>query len=54
LAPGQLAARILLGHVYLQLKNPVAAADQFEAALLVDAKNTEAKAGLAQSRAANH
>jgi arylsulfatase A-like enzyme/chaperonin cofactor prefoldin len=53
LAPGQLAARILLGNVYLQLKNPAAAADQFEAALLVDPKNAEAKAGLAQSRAAN-
>ena len=54
LIPGQLAARILLGHVYLQLKNPAAAADQFEAALLVDAKNAQAKAGLVQARAANH
>jgi choline-sulfatase len=53
LAPGQLPARILLGNVYLHLKNPAAAADQFEAALLVDADNAEAKAGLAQARAAN-
>lgn len=53
LAPGQVPARILLGNVYLQLKKPAAAADQFEAALLVDANNAEAKAGLAQARAAN-
>ena len=53
LAPGQVPARILLGNVYLQLKNPAAAVDQFEAALLVDANNTDAKAGLARARAAN-
>jgi arylsulfatase A-like enzyme/Tfp pilus assembly protein PilF len=48
--PAQLPARVLLGNVYLELKNPAAATDQFEAALLLDAKNTDAKAGLARAQ----
>jgi hypothetical protein len=34
------------------LKNPAAAADQFEAGLLLDPKNADAKAGLAQAQSA--
>jgi predicted Zn-dependent protease len=42
-------ARILLGQVYLGLKNPKAAEDQFEAALLTNSGNAEAQLGIAQA-----
>jgi arylsulfatase A-like enzyme len=48
--PGHLADRLLLGNVYLALKNGCAATDQFEAALLLSPENTEAKAGLAKAK----
>jgi predicted Zn-dependent protease len=50
LAPGQIAARLLLGRVYLQLKDAKNAADQFEAALLVDSNNSEGRLGLAEAQ----
>jgi choline-sulfatase len=53
LTPGQLQARILLGKVYLGLKDTKAAADQFEAATLVDANNVDAHLGLAQAQIAD-
>ena len=40
--------RVLLGRVYLQLKNLKAAEDQFEAGLLVEPQNLEARIGLAR------
>jgi arylsulfatase A-like enzyme/Flp pilus assembly protein TadD len=49
LTPGQLPARLLLGNVYLSLKDPKAAEDQFEAALLLQPKSVEAKVGLSKS-----
>ncbi len=49
---GQLPARLLLGEVYLQLKNAAAADDQFEAALLVDSNNLEAQIGAAKAQVA--
>jgi Tfp pilus assembly protein PilF len=52
IAPAQLPARILLGKAYLELKNPAAAADQFEAVLLLDPKNADAMSGLAQAQSA--
>jgi arylsulfatase A-like enzyme/Flp pilus assembly protein TadD len=45
LTPGQLPARILLGRIYLGLKDAKAAQDQFEAAMLVDPTSTEAQLG---------
>jgi len=54
LTPGQVAPRILLGNVYLGLKDLSAAADQFEAALLSEPSNAEAKAGLAKVKAAKN
>lgn len=49
LAPGQSAeARVLLGQVYLRLKDTKAAADQFEAVLLMKPGNVEAGIGLAR------
>ena len=41
-------ARLLLGRVYLELKDPKAAEDQFEAATLLDSKNLDAEVGIAQ------
>ena len=49
LTPGQLAARLLLGKVYLGLKNSKAAEDQFEAALLLQDRNVDAQLGLAKA-----
>ena len=50
LAPSQISARLLLGHVYLQLKDAKNAADQFEAALLVDSNNSVGRIGLAEAQ----
>jgi arylsulfatase A-like enzyme len=52
LQPGQLPARLLLGSVYLALKNPKAAEDQFEAAQLLDSNSVEAQLGLARAQIA--
>jgi choline-sulfatase len=49
--PGRLSDRVLLGNVYLALSDRCAAADQFEAALLLDPKSADAKKGLTKSRA---
>jgi predicted Zn-dependent protease len=51
--PGQLPARILLGNVYLALKDVKAAQDQFEAATLVDQNSTDAQIGLARTALAS-
>jgi predicted Zn-dependent protease len=55
LLPGQFEARLLLGQVYLQLKDPKAAEDQGQAALLVqpdsiDAAILVARAQIAEGR----
>jgi arylsulfatase A-like enzyme len=50
-SPGQVNGRLLLGRLYLEAKNFQAARDQFEAALLLDANNAEAKQGLAEAQA---
>jgi len=42
--------RLLVGHVYLQLKDAKNAADQFEAALLVDSNNSDGRLGLAEAQ----
>jgi len=52
LLPGQFPARLLLGRVYLGLKNPKAAEDQFEAALLLQSNNSDALLGLATAQTA--
>jgi arylsulfatase A-like enzyme/Flp pilus assembly protein TadD len=52
LTPSQLPARLLLGKVYLGLKDAKAAEDQFEAAALIDSKSKDAQMGLAQSQIA--
>ena len=52
LLPSQIPARLLLGHVYLQLKDVKNAEDQFEAALLVDSENTGGRMGLAEAQIA--
>jgi len=51
LAPGQSTdARVRLGEVYLGLKNPSAAEDQFEAALLLQPGNLDAQVGAARAQ----
>ena len=50
--PNEPAARLLLGGIYLDLKNPTAAADQFEAVLLVQPTDVEAQLGLAKAQIA--
>lgn len=45
----QLAARLLLGQVYLRSNDPKAAEDEFESALLLQPANAEAQAGLARA-----
>jgi predicted Zn-dependent protease len=52
LMPGQFEARLLLGQVYLGLKNPQAAEDQFEAALLIQSKSVAAQIGVAKAQVA--
>jgi choline-sulfatase len=47
--PGQFQARLLLGNVYLELKDARAAEDEFEAALLLQSENVEAQIGLAKA-----
>jgi predicted Zn-dependent protease len=51
-SPNQLSARLLLGDVYLRLKNAGAAADQFEAAQLLDSRSMDAQLGLARAQIA--
>jgi predicted Zn-dependent protease len=53
LLPGQFQARLLLGQVYLDLKDPKAAEDQFEAALLVQSDSLDAQLGLAKAQIGN-
>ncbi len=53
LAPGQLPARLLLGEVYLSLKNPKAAEDQFEAATLLQPNSLKAQLGVAKAEMAD-
>ncbi len=50
--PNEPTERLLLGGVYLDLKNPAAAADQFEAVLLVQPANVEGQLGLAKAQIA--
>jgi choline-sulfatase len=50
LAPSQFLARLLLGQVYLRLKDPKAAEDQFEAALLLHPRDRQAELGLKEAR----
>jgi predicted Zn-dependent protease len=45
-----MSARLMLGHVYFELKDAKNAEDQFEAALLVDSNNTEGRLGLAEAQ----
>ena len=54
LAPGRsVEARVMLGGVYLGLKNPKAAADQFEAVLLSEPGMAKAGIGLARAQIAD-
>jgi predicted Zn-dependent protease len=53
LTPAQFLARLLLGQVYLGLKNLKAAEDQFEAALLMQPQNLEAQLWLARAQIAS-
>ena len=54
IAPRQSAdARVLLGQIYLGLKNPQAAEDQFEAALLLRPGSVDALVGLGRVHVAN-
>ena len=50
LAPEQFPARLLLGRVYLSLKDPKNAEDQFEAALLLQPQSAEAQLGVTQAQ----
>ena len=50
LTPGQFPARLLLGQVYLGLKDPKNAEDQFEAALLLQPESAEAQQGLTRAQ----
>src|SRR4029077_14483575 len=52
LLPGQFQARLLLGQVYLDLKDAKAAEDQFEAVLLLQSGSVEAQFGLAEAQMA--
>jgi len=48
LAPNQVGARLLLGHVCLGLKDTQAATSQFEAVLQLQPENVEAQLGIAK------
>ncbi len=50
LIPGQFPARLLLGEVYLGLKEAKNAEDQFEAALLLQPESAEAQQGLTRAQ----
>ena len=50
MVPSQMPARLLLGRVYLDLKDSKNAQDQFEAASLVDSNNVDARLGLAEAQ----
>ena len=50
LSPEQFPARLLLGQVYLGLRDPKNAEDQFEAALLSQPKSAEAQRGLTKAQ----
>jgi len=50
--PNEPTARLLLGSVYLDLRNLPAAADQFEAVLLVQPASLEGQLGLAKTQLA--
>jgi Flp pilus assembly protein TadD len=52
LMPGQFQARLLLGEVYLELKKPKTAEDQFEAALLLQSNSVQAQLGVAKAQIA--
>jgi predicted Zn-dependent protease len=52
LMPAQFEARLLLGQVYLGLKNPQASEDQMEAALLLRPNSVEAQIGVAKAQIA--
>jgi predicted Zn-dependent protease len=47
-------ARVLLGQVYLQLKDYAAAEDQFEATLLLEPENLDGRLGLARTEILGH
>jgi len=47
--PDQLAARLLMGQLYLKSNDAKAAEDQFEAALLLQPGSAEAQIGLARA-----
>jgi len=49
LNPKQLAARLLLGQIWLKSNDPKAAEDEFEAALLLQPASAEAQIGLARA-----
>ncbi|GAC1436614.1 MAG: hypothetical protein NVS1B11_19130 [Terriglobales bacterium] len=53
LTPGQFDARLLLGQVYLGLKDYTSASDQFEAALLLQPENVEGQLGVAKGLIGN-
>jgi predicted Zn-dependent protease len=53
LMPSQVPARVMLGNVYLGLKDGKAAQDQFEAALLVDDRSVDGHLGLARAMMAS-
>ena len=53
IAPAQLPVRLLLGQVYLRLKDAREAEGQFEAALLIDSGNAQAQVGVAEVQIAS-
>jgi arylsulfatase A-like enzyme/Flp pilus assembly protein TadD len=48
-SPGEVNSRVLLGRIYLVLADNLKAADQFQAALLLEPKNLQAGLGLARA-----
>jgi predicted Zn-dependent protease len=53
LTPAQFPARLLLGQVFLKLKEPKPALDQLEAALLLQPANPEARLSRAEEQLGN-